>query len=263
VALQTAPFRYSFLPALALLAVFAARGAAWLLQLEVRPGARMALRGAVVVAVAVTLVGGARASHARLYNDNRDQLETLAAVGRLLAPEDVAYDNSGSFVARPHVGFYFYTDKYLRSARAEALEAEIPREILERGCVLKLEDVRESGLPRSVKRFLDRHFQPWSGDLALWGQRYVNDRPGSPVEDVFLVSRPGRFFVEPASALAAGDLEVDGQRVGVEPFALPAGAHRMRYVGQAEAFHLLWLPADGKRWTPQHEATPRFSRVFY
>ncbi len=262
-ALQTAPFRYSFLATLALVAVFAARGVAWLLELRGHPAARTAVVAVAVLGAGATLISGALTLHARLYNHNRHQLETLEAIGRLLGPGDVAYDNSGSFVARPHVDFYFYTDKYLRLARARELETELPRKLVESGCVLRLKDAREAELPTTVQDFLEVHYQPWSGDLSLWGQRYVAPHTASPLEDLFLAPRAGAYFVDPPHVAAEGHLELDGRRLTSEPFHLTRGEHTLRYVGPPRAFHVLWLPADGQRWTPKRDEPTRFSRIFY
>ncbi len=259
--LQTAPFRYSFLATLALASVFAARGVAFLVEVRGHPALRSTLVVLALTGALATLFTGARALQARLNSHNRDQLETLAAVGRLLGPEDVAYDNSGSFVARPHVDFYFYTDKLLRQTLAEKLEAELPRKLVERGCVLRLRDAREEELPLRVREFLDAHYQPWSGDLSLWGQRYEATR--ATLDATFLAPKDGAYFVEPASVITDVAFEVDGVRVTSPTFELKKGEHTVRYVGPSQSFHVLWLPADGQRWTPRQDEPARFSRIFY
>lgn len=253
-ALQTAPFRYSFIPVLVLLAVFAARGAGALLQ------ARLRVAAALVVSASL-LYGGWTLSR-RLVRDNQEQLRTLADIGRLTGPRDAAYDNSGSFVARPHVDFYFYTDKFLRRSDAERLSEELPARLIERGTVLKLADAREEELPPKLRAFLADHFHPWSGDIALWGQRYEATE-GAPLEATFLAPKHARYFVEPADVLEEGQLTIDGAPVTTTELTLEKGTHRLRYIGPARRFHLLWLPADGGRWTPVPDAPARFSRIFY
>ncbi|WP_141325761.1 hypothetical protein [Myxococcus sp. AB025B] len=131
----------------------------------------------------------------------------------------------------------------------------------QKGCVLRVDDLRTSGLPPGLRGFLDTHYQPYDGDLFLWGQRY-DVKNGDRLEDRFLAVRQGRYFVEPASVLETGALFIDGQRVTQAELVLERGEHPVRYEGPAERFHLLWLPRDGRRWTPRPDARPTYSRLF-
>jgi hypothetical protein len=112
-----------------------------------------------------------------------------------------------------------------------------------------------------VKTFLDEHFQPVDGDLALWGQRY--DVPASGrLDGSFLAVRHDRYFVNPPEALALGSLTIDGQPVRTTQLRLAKGAHRIAYVGPPGTFELLWLPRDGRQWQPQRGLKPTLSRLF-
>ncbi|WP_338863576.1 hypothetical protein [Myxococcus stipitatus] len=257
-ALQRAPFPYSLLPFLGVLAPFMARGAVMLsLRWRAMP-VRIVASGALVVLLCwqwtrlESLLDG---------GGNTRQREVLARIATLTGPEDVAYDNSGGYVSRPHAHFYFYTDAYLRGAIPDQLSREVPEALLTRGCVLRVDDLRTSGLPPALRRFLDTYYQPYDGDLFLWGQRY-DVTPGAALEDRFLAVREGRYFVEPASALDTGTLFIDETRVTQSELTLTRGEHRIRYEGNASRFHLLWLPRDGKQWSPRPEATPTYSRLF-
>jgi hypothetical protein len=127
--------------------------------------------------------------------------------------------------------------------------------------VLRVDDLRTSGLPPALRRFLDAHYQPYDGDLFLWGQRY--EVPvGRPLEDRFLAVREDRYFVEPADVLTRGALFIDGVRVTEPELALARGEHSVRYEGPAAGFHLLWLPRNGQRWTPRPGLPPTYSRLF-
>ncbi|AGC48351.1 hypothetical protein MYSTI_07079 [Myxococcus stipitatus DSM 14675] len=257
-ALQRAPFPYSLLPFLGVLAPFMARGV-WVLSSgwRSRP-ARIVAR----VALGVMLCWQWTRLESLLDGDgNTRQREVLASIATLTGPEDVAYDNSGGYVSRPHAHFYFYTDAYLRGAIPDQLSREVPEALLARGCVLRVDDLRTSGLPPALRRFLDTYYQPYDGDLFLWGQRY-DVTPGAVLEDRFLAVREGRYFVEPASVLDTGALFIDGARVTQPELTLSKGEHRLRYEGAAARVHLLWLPRDGKRWSPKPEARPTYSRLF-
>ncbi|MHB8873374.1 MAG: hypothetical protein ACYC8T_06775 [Myxococcaceae bacterium] len=251
-ALQQAPYPYSLLPFLGITAVFAARGVAEALRL-LRP-LRLELAGALAIALLLSFQA------VQLFKlpaeTNAPQLEVLSRIGRLTAPGDVVYDNSGGFVSRPHASFYFYTDAFLRSSRADELAREVPKALVEKECVLRLEDVRSDTLPPPLRDFLARHYQPLDGDLHLWGQRFEGAGEGR-----FLAVKTGRYFVEPAGALAGGALELDGRPVTAPVFELPKGEHLLRSRA-AEPFYLLWLPRDGQRWVPKPGSAPSYSRLF-
>ncbi|MBZ4416277.1 hypothetical protein [Myxococcus sp. RHSTA-1-4] len=257
-ALQRAPYPYSLLPFLGVLAPFMARGVAEVFGWVGSPLARMA--GAVALAVLLA-VQGMRLEALLDGGGNTRQREVLARIATLTGPEDVAYDNSGGYVSRPHAHFYFYTDAYLRGAIASTLAREIPEALVASGCVLRVEDLRTSGLPPALRRFLDEHYQPLDGDISLWGQRYEAPE-GRALEGRFLAVRDGRYFVEPEAVLTRGALFIDGTRVTEPEFTLPKGEHSVRYEGPGGPFHLLWLPRDGRRWTPRPGLPPTYSRLF-
>ncbi|WP_415835366.1 hypothetical protein [Corallococcus soli] len=257
-ALQRAPFPYSLLPFLGVLAIFAARGVlAVLSRLHTPVGRSVGFIGllglfAVQAAHVDALLNG---------GGNARQREVLARIATLTGPEDVVYDNSGGFVSRPHVHFYFYTDAYLRGSLVDLLSHDMPRALVDQGCVLRVDDLRTSGLPPALRRFLDTHYQPFDGDLFLWGQRYRVSTETGKLEDAFLAVRGDRYFVHPASALDAGALFIDGVRITTPEFDLTRGPHAVRYEGRAEGFQLLWLPRDAKRWTPRPGAPATYSRL--
>jgi hypothetical protein len=257
-ALQRAPFPYSLLPFLGVLAPFMARGAVEVLGWLRTPFTRMA--GAVTLA-ALLAGQGLRLEALLDGGGNARQREVLARLATLTGPDDVVYDNSGGYVSRPHAHFYFYTDAFWRGAAAGLLAREIPEALLATGCAVRLDDLRTSGLPPSLRRFLDTYYQPYDGDLWLWGQRYEVSGRG-PLESRFLAVRDGRYFVEPASVLTHGALFIDGARVTEPEIALGKGEHSVRYEGAAGPFHLLWLPRDGQRWTPRPGLPPTYSRLF-
>jgi hypothetical protein len=256
-ALQRAPYPYSFLAFLAIVTVFAARGVGDLLAARTRPALRAVLAIGLVAVLAVQ-----SAKLAPLVTvSNAAQLDVLSRIGRLTAPDDPAYDNSGSYVTRPHAYTYFYTDSFLRESIAETLAREVPRAIVDRGAVLHVRDLRFDTLPPALRTFLDRHFQPIDGDVALWGQHYVAP-PGGALADTFLASRDDRYFVSPASALERAVLTIDGEPVREPVFRLSRGEHRIAYQGQPGELNVLWLPRDGTRWEPRRGLPPTLSRLF-
>jgi hypothetical protein len=192
-ALQRAPYPYSLVPFLGMTAVFAARAIAVLL--------RTPPRVRVVVATALLALLGYQSILMReaAAASNAQQLAVLARIAALTTPSDVAYDNAGSYVARPHASWYFYTDRFLRRTIPDVLAHDVPRAIVERGAVLNVATLRSKTLPASLKAFLDEHFQPIDGDIALWGQRY-DVPPGGRLDTSFLAVRHDRYFVSPPDA---------------------------------------------------------------
>lgn len=256
-ALQRAPYPYSLLPFLAVVAVFAARGAGELLTAHARPVVRAA---AALVLLALLAVQSATLA-SFVAASNAGQLATLERVASLTDPGDAAYDNSGGYVARPHAYRYFYTDSFLRESIADTLVREVPQAIVASGAVLHLRDLRFDTLPAPLRAFVAQHFQPLDGDVALWGQHYAVPANGR-LEASFLAVRDDRYFVTPASLLERGTLTVDGAPVNEPVFQLAAGAHRVEYQGPPGEIEILWLPRDGRTWQPRRGLAPTFSRIF-
>ncbi|MBL8957308.1 MAG: hypothetical protein JNK82_41430 [Myxococcaceae bacterium] len=229
-----APFPYALVPFAGMAALFAARGVAAL-----KPQWRGVALGVVAFQGAVALWG---------VGSNTQQHEVLAKVGRLTAATDPVFDSSGGASARPHVGFRYYTNAWIHEAEATTLGARIAREVREAQCTAALRDVRFDWLPADAKAFVTEHFQPYDGDLRLWGQRLPAGR------GTFEAVRGARYFVEPAQAL-----RIDGREVEGPEFWLERGAHEVEL--DREGF-VLWLPANGERWRPDFDTKPVFSTLF-
>lgn len=264
-----APYDYNLIPFLGFVAVFAGRGVGALAAAVSSASARLGgsprvAPAASTLAVALALSAPALAlGRVELFarQSNAFQYQVLAQVAALTSPGDAAYDNSGSYVARPSASFYFYTDAPMRRRLGDMLARRIPEDILRSGTVLFFHDARTGGLPESLRAFLGEHFKPYNGDLWLWGQSYRADGAGR-VASRFQAVRKDRYFVEPASLLNGGTLTIDGHRIEKAVFELDTGAHSVMYEGSAFAdLHILWLPRDGQPWVPDFGAKPRFSRI--
>jgi hypothetical protein len=264
-----APYDYNLIPFLGFVAVFAGRGVGMLETAAGSAAARLggspaAARTASTLAVVVALLAPALAlGRVDLFarQSNEFQLDVLAQVAALTSPADHAYDNSGSYVARPSASFYFYTDAPMRARLGAMLARRIPEDVVRSGTVLFLHDARTGNLPASLQAFLGEHFKPWSGDLWLWGQSYRADGAGR-LASTFEAVRKDRYFVEPASVLNGATLTIDGRRVEGAVFDLEPGSHAILLEGpRAAEFHILWLPRDGRTWAPDFRSEPRFSRI--
>ena len=258
-----APFPYALLPGLGMLCAFVPRGFALILagvrRLPVAPPAQ--LLGSALVVLGLWLWGprtGFAEADQKLSTNNGYQYAILADVARLTTVSDPVYDNSGSYVSRPHVGFRFYTSALDRQAEAATLPITVPRAITEVGCTALLLDARFRGLPPALIRYLTEHFQPYNADLWLWGQRFS----ASPSPGNFEAVRDADYFVEPEALAGAGGLLIDGQAPPAPVFHLSRGAHRVEYSGTVRQFSILWLPADQQRYRPRYGLHPEFSSIF-
>jgi hypothetical protein len=204
------------------------------------------------------LLRGQTAVTDRLDGNNHYQHRVLAAIGTLTDPSDAVYDNSGSFVTRPHTGFLYYTCQSMRGDDSYALAERVPEAIRADGTVMVVRDARFDTLPNPLKRFLTTHFQPYSGELWLWGQRFDPEGRGTTVS--FESVRADQYFIEPAHLVHAGRVMVDGHRLTDPVIWLSRGPHEVA-VDADEPFEVLWLPADGQRWTPRRDARPHFSVI--
>jgi hypothetical protein len=262
---QNYAYRYSWIPFIALFAIFAGRGAASLLEIARDDARSFPTRGAIglvaVIPLLATLAESVDPFRSILRRRNTYQHQVLRDLGELTAPGDAVYDNSGSYVTRPHAHSPHHTDHWMRKSMSEELVREVPRSIIANEAVATLRDCRFPQLAKPLKRYLRLHYQPYSGDLWLWGQRY-HVVEGS-LEDEFRAIKDGRYFVWPESAASAGRLEVGGERVITEIFALDKGVHDVRYSGPDVDFQLLWLPRNGKPYVPDTNREQRFSRVLF
>lgn len=261
VAIQQAAFAYSYIPLVNMCCIFAARGMMELWHLSRAASKKGSLSPIFVVFACLILVvfmahraGTKLSKQAARTNDY--QLSILKDINRLTDPDDTIYDNSGSFVSRPHAYFMFFTDARTRKSDATALANEVPQAILSTQAVAELRDSRFKGLPNPLKRFIEAHFQPYNGDIRLWGSRFQNSKQSS-----FTAVKTGKYFVEPAAIATSGELLIDGEAVG-DTFDLTRGQHTVEYRGASKNFYILWMPRDGNRWRPLPGARARFSVVF-
>ncbi len=261
---QAAPYPYSLLPFLAFVGLFAGRGVAVAGRFVAGRGNPSLVRWARIGA-AVLLSGWAvlalRDVERLIGETNAYQLEVLEEISELTTSDDRVYANSGSFVTRHPVHFYYYTNAPIRIRQAEWLADEMPSEILDGRAVAFLLDLRFRTLPEELRRFVFDHYAPYNSDLWLWGMAM-----GSPAEpswnDRFHAVVDGTYFLHPAQARDRGELSIDGERIGSEPFHLTQGAHDVKYDGPPGDLAILWLPRNGELYEPSLTGPTRFSIQF-
>ncbi|HUJ15644.1 MAG TPA: hypothetical protein VL284_17790, partial [Thermoanaerobaculia bacterium] len=242
-AAQRAPFEYSLIPFIGIAVIFAARGVAALVNVRNR---------VLTAAVAFVCAAGMAADVPRTFQaaipSNDAQLATLTRLGMATAPNDAVYDNTGAYFARPNAWYFFYTDEVLRRRLFSTMTIEVEEALRRTQAPAILIDLRFRGLPPRLQAFLLEHYQPYFGDLRLWGMRFG---PAASVDAQFWAIRDGEYFVYPNTTLL-----VDGQAVTTGIVRLRAGPHRVVFSGKPAAFALLWLPRDGKPYVPSSSPAP-------
>jgi hypothetical protein len=160
------------------------------------------------------------------------------------------FDSSGQATARPHVGHRFYTSALIRYKEADKLARDVPAALVESRCVAVLNDLRYSGLPESLRNFIEARYQPLTPDLWLFGVRMEN----GPVT----VPQTGTYLIHPENAFA--QVRIDGQPLSSAAVTLERGEHLLQ--AEIPGVFLLWLPRDGVRWAPISQRGGTFSRLF-
>jgi hypothetical protein len=227
-AIQRAPFEYSLIPFIGILTMFAARGV--LMTLE-------RWRIATIIVCAFGLSFAAFRSWQASAPIADLQLRTLRRLGTVTSPTDAVYDNSGSYFARPSAWYFFYTDEVLRRRLGNSMTTAVEAALLHSQAPAVMMDLRFNGLPPQLQAFILEHYQPYCGDVRLWGMRF-----GPGAEGRFWAIQGGSYFVYPSAPLI-----IDGNQIATPVFHLDAGAHQ---VMAPSAFSILWLPRDGKTYVP-------------
>lgn len=260
--MQRAPYPYSLIPWLGLLCIFASRGLNCLMFPVKRYG-----QNVYYVRVLAGLVFGCLLVQNHLYwrnvlaQNNDYQLKVFSEIEKVTAPNDVVYDNSGGYVTRPHCYYYFFTSAYMRGLLHDRLASEVPEAIERKGCAVFIRDLRTGGLPRSLKDYLSKYYQPYSDDVHLWGQHYQANQ-GQLYKDTFHAVREDEYFVTPSSVANNGGLKIDGAIISESVFRLGKGTKNIEYRGDVKDFYILWLPRNGQEYWPLHNPNPRFTTVF-
>jgi hypothetical protein len=272
--LQRGPYLYSLVPFMAALCIVAARGAHATWQHVVGwQGAtvrrRMVATAGLCALVGIHFVAALTRAGMDRVPDNTYQHHVLSQIAALTGPEDPIYDNSGSYVARPHAFDPYFTNFLMRTkSMTDRLAVEVPEAIQRSSCAVFLFDARAIDLPPPLRVWLAAHFRPVTRDIWLWGKRFRFS--GDPGEfDTFHAFRAAYYTIWPQEALQTGTILVDGVAVGSKGFPLASGAHMVTFAGpRATAFDIVWSPsADGLppnfASPPQDLPSGRFSYIEY
>lgn len=250
---QSAAYLYSLIPFTVVLSVFAGRGLVAVMRRAWAARRGIGLYAAVAVAAIVAIeVQRARTGIDKLRaHSNQAQHELLSRVHALTRPDEPVFNIAGGQITRPSVHYFYFFEAVIRQLKHDVFAYELPRSLVEKGCVAYMPSERFGRLPEPLRRFLLDHFQPYDSGLWFWGRQWTV--AGGKLEAEFVAGRRGRYFVWPLDAGATGSLTVAGRRATAPVFELEAGRHRVSYQGGSPELFVVWLPADGKPFRPRPE----------
>lgn len=267
-AFQRAAYPYSFIPFYGISCLFAGRTVYFVEQLIskrkfLNPLSRVATTVLLGIAIVWNGINGFLSGRVSERESNHYQRNMLKQIAELAGPGRAVYDNSGSYVAGPHVHFFFYTDSLLRQKLASELVEEIPSEIERKECTLMIRDLRFNNLPEELKEYLNQNYQPFSGEIGIWGRRYQKENfRGVGAVDFYAVTS-GSYFIWPNSAVGSDRVSIDNSPITKPVFELEKGLHTIRYAGSDAHFFVMWLPDNKKMFEPTRTLrSPQFSRLF-
>jgi membrane-associated phospholipid phosphatase len=262
--IQKGAYPYSFVPFFVIGVIFVVRAmgaVTWLLPTSFsRPKLRLILSAAAAGGLAIMAAFALAELSSPLFS-NEHQHATFDRIQELTAPGDAAYDNSGSYVSRPHSFWYFHTDALMRRQMDRILSEEVPKELARNKCVMHFIDSRHDDLPQPLRDYLSANYQPYDGDIHLYGRQFLSDAT-STAPLAFRAIRDDEYFFAPAEGFVQGQLRIDGKVVEKPIFTLDEGEHTVEYTGSRSVFWILWLPANGKPYMPRYDLKPTFSRLF-
>jgi hypothetical protein len=248
--MQNAPYGWSLVAPITWTALYAACALSEMLSLvdarvSSRP-VRLFITAAVLAATCVQLPYWVPRRPSR-----REQDAVLANIAVMTDATDPVYDNTGRAVARPHVHFYFFTDKAARIVLKDEIASEMPRAIMERGATVSVDDARDNSLAPTLRKFLAQHFVAvaTAPHVRLWGQTYP--RLSNHGSTRFEAVRTDDYYVTPEEALHAGALLIDGKATRSDVVKLNKGSHTLVWKGREPApkLSIVWLPRDKARRT--------------
>ena len=254
---QSAAYLYSLVPFTVVLCVFAGRGlvAAMRFLGSTRSTAGIFAAALLALIVAAELQRSRTGIDKLLTRSNAAQHALLGSVAALTRPHEPVLNIAGGQITRPSVHFFYFFEAVVRKLKHDVFAYELPRSMVDEGCVAYMPSERFGRLPEPLRRFLLDNFQPYSRELWFWGRHYRVPESGELAAD-FTAVRDGRYFVWPLAAPRQGEMVVGAEKLTAPVVELTAGTHRLSYRGEAPELFLIWLPADEQPFAPRPEMKP-------
>ncbi len=263
--IQKAAFHYSFIPFIGIYSIIASRGIVICYTyvgsfFKSKQRVKLAFYFFVTIYILSSILYSQSFIKRKLTQTNSHQREIFTLINELTDTTDTIYDNSGSYVTRPHVDYFFFTDALIREIKVDYLNTNIKKNIIDKKTKAMLLDLRFRYLPHELKNFLFKHYQSYNGDIKLWGQRYRLDK-NKLIKDTFLAIENSKYFIYPKDLVKEAKLFIDGKLIQNEVFSLAEGAFTVEYKGNFKDFYILWLPRNKKTYIPK-SSSASFSKLF-
>ena len=164
--------------------------------------------------------------------DNKYQHHVFDLLSVLTNTSDPVYDNSGSYVSRPHAYYIYFTSVLMRTKwMHDQLIREIPDSIRKTKCTVFIKDERTRTLPEDLISWLEDHFLPYNKDIYIWGRKYNTGDLGT-VDSTFEAVRSARYFLSPPDVLHNGRLLLNGEEIRKQIFTLEKGENSISFEGE-------------------------------
>jgi len=187
---------------------------------------------------------------------NQHQLAVLDKMQRFSSPEDAFIDNAGAGLFRPSASYFYQHGRYHRMAFREYFRDQLPQDYRESRALFWIDDVRSSGLPLTVRAYLNRHYIRVHRDLHALGFMVPRYSPRLPEFGIDVI-RGGYYHILRRPDSAAGVLRaatrfgsrpetivIDGERVGGDGVELSEGPHTITLEVGSASFGLSLLPPE-------------------
>ena len=259
--LQRGAWLFSLLPFFAILAIFAARGlvsfARRVIGIMSFPAGKWKLfTSLATILIMCHFVSAISRGRLEPTPKNHYQKRILKIIGEISDKQDPIYDNSGSYISRPHAYSPYFTNAMIRVKWADQISQEVPKAILKSGCTVFIPDGRHKGLPETLQKWIAKHFLPFNKDIHLWGKKFKVTGAGQ-LDSKFTSVREAKYFIRPAKILNQGRLRIDGDLIESRVFLLKAGDRQVRFDGSpGVSFEILWLPRNGEMSEGRIELIP-------
>ena len=177
--------------------------------------------------------------------DNKYQHYIFNTINVLTDISDPIYDNSGSYVSRPHAYFWYFTSILMRQKwMYDQLITDVPKSIKKNGCTVFIKDIRTESLPKQLILWLKVHFLPYNKDIYIWGSKYNSGGSGKVIGK-FEAIRQDKYFISPLDIFEKGQLFINNNEIKTQIVTLKKGNHDVFFTGDKKfKFRILWLPRN-------------------
>jgi hypothetical protein len=179
---------------------------------------------------------------------NRHQLDLLDKIQTWSSPEDRFIDSAGGALFRHSARRHYYHGKFHQEIFADYFREELIDELRSSEALFWIKDLRSTGLPHKVIRYLNRHYIWIDGDLHALG--FVIPAHSRRRQEIDIdVVREGDYHLIPFDEEGRepdepSGIEIDGLPVAHEVIHLRPGAHTVTLHTGSRRHRLSLLPPE-------------------